>query len=352
MINLDSGIETLRASIPRETLVEVVANGPLDAKYLDFNSTDSDNYVEPILRKNEYIYPNFFWSVQPHLTGTLQHQVKFYFWQLEALLHTELAFKKGLYLTTDVGIDIANNYETYTYHIPDGELHHVRQDRRRYLTEGKSGLRKMALEYLTGINSNITARMTVGILEWMYGGIGGEVLYMPDDKHWALGVDAYWVKQREFDQKFSFRDYQTVTGFVNFYYDLPFYDLRFKASMGKFLGKDTGVDIDISRRFQNGARVGAKAAITNCNPRCVGEGSFNKWVYFSLPTAAYTKGPSRGKAGYSWSPLTKDAGQKVGAGSLFHLMSNAPDEVDSLRRKPWSIKKILSGFGTTSKQKT
>ena len=36
VINIDSGIETLRASIPRETLVEVVANGPLDAKYLDF----------------------------------------------------------------------------------------------------------------------------------------------------------------------------------------------------------------------------------------------------------------------------------------------------------------------------
>ena len=117
----------------------------------------------------------------------------------------------------------------------------------------------------------------------MYGGIGGEVLYMPENKHWALGIDAYWVKQREFDQKFSFQDYQTVTGFVSFYYDLPFYDMRFKGRRGKFLGKDTGVNIDLSRRFKTGARVGAMASLTNCDAACVGEGSFNKWIYFTLP---------------------------------------------------------------------
>jgi hypothetical protein len=49
--------------------------------------------------------------------------------------------------------------------------------------------------------------------------------------------------------------------------------------------------------------------------------------------------------------LTKDAGVKVAAGGLYGTMMNAPDEVDALRRKPWSMKKILSGFGTTSKQK-
>ena len=116
---------------------------------------------------------------------------------------------------------IVNNYDDYTYHIPDGELHHVRQDRRLYMTEGESGLRKMALNYIFSINSDITAKVSAGYLEWMYGGVGGEVLYMPDDKPWALGADIYWLKQREFDQKFSFLDYETITAFANFYYNLP-----------------------------------------------------------------------------------------------------------------------------------
>ena len=352
VINIDQGVETLRASIPRMVLVEQVARGPLEEEYLEFNLVETIN-ENAIIKDNEYLYPNFYWAIAPHMTGTLQHQVKFYFWQLEALIHTEYAIKKGLYLMTDIGINIANNYEEYTWHVPDGQLHHVRQDRRLYLTEGESGLNRMALDYLIDINSNVTAKITAGYLEWMYGGIGGEVLYMPDQRHWALGADLYWVKQREFDKKFSFLDYETVTGFVNFYYDLPFYNLRFKASVGKFLGKDTGIDIDVQRRFKTGATVGAKAALTDCDPGCVGEGSFNKWIYFTMPMDLfYSKSPTRGGAGWSWSPLTKDAGQKVQPGRLYGLMRSAPDEVDSLRQKPWSIKKILSGFSTTSKKKT
>jgi len=352
VINVDQGVETLRASILRETLVEVVANGPLEEKYLEFNTIETVN-DNAIIRENDYLYPNFYTSITPHMTGTLQHQIQFYFWQLEALIHMEYSIKKGLYLMTDIGINIANNFDKYTWHIPDGQLHHVRQDRRLYLTEGESGLRRMALDYLFDINSNVTAKITAGYLEWMYGGIGGEVLYVPDQGRWALGVDLYWVKQREFDQKFSFLDYETVTGFVNFYYDLPFYNLRFKASAGKFLGKDTGIDIDVSRRFKTGARVGAKAALSNCDAACVGEGSFSKWIYFTMPmNLFYTRSTTRGQAGYAWGPLTKDAGQKVEPGGLYGLMTNAPDEVDSLRRKPWSITKILSGFSTTSKKKT
>ena len=40
------------------------------------------------------------------MLGTIQHQEKFYFWQLEALLHTTYSIKKGMYLTTDIGINI------------------------------------------------------------------------------------------------------------------------------------------------------------------------------------------------------------------------------------------------------
>jgi hypothetical protein len=60
---------------------------------------------------------------------------------------------------------------------------------------------------------------------------------------------------------------------------------------------------------------------------------------------------TRKKLTYAWTPLTKDAGSKVEAGELYGLMVDAKDEVDSLRRKPWSVKKILSGFSTTPQQR-
>ena len=346
IINIDQGIETLRSSVDRNKLRSAALKGPLPEELLEFNNTG--NYFEgAIIEENKYLYPNFFWEIKPHALGTLQHQEKFYFWQLEALIHTAYSFKKGLYLTTDIGINIANNYEDYSYHRPDGQLHHVRQDRRLYLTEGESGLRRMALDYLMDLHPNVKAKMSAGYLEWMYGGLGGEVLYMPTSKRWALGLDLYWVKQREFDQKFSFQDYQTVTGFISYYRDIPFYDTRLKLSAGKFLGKDKGVHIDISRRFDTGARVGGIVALTDCDSACVGEGSFNKWIYFELPMDLFfTQSTTRGKAGYAWSPLTKDAGQKVEPGGLYNLMMDANDEVDSLRQKSWSFKKIVSGFST------
>lgn len=349
VINIDQGIETLRTTIPRDTLVNSVSKGPLEESYVVFNTIPVDK-SDYIVRENEYMYPNFFWSVKPHMNGTIQHQIKFFFWQLEALVHAEYAFMKGLYLSADVGIDITNNFDEYTSHTADGDLHHVRQDRRLYLTEGETGLRRMALDYLFDINPNFSGRISAGYLEWMYGGIGGELLYMPDSKDWALGFDAYWLKQRDFDQKFSFREYETITGFINFYYDLPFYDMSFKGSYGKFLGKDKGYQLEMSRRFKTGATVGGRVALTDCDYFCVGEGSFNKWIYFTMPMDAfYINSTTRGKAGYAWSPLTKDAGTRVDAGSLYNLKKDAPDQVESLRRKSWSIKKIISGFHTGAK---
>ena len=345
VINIDNGIETLRSSIDKDTLVRAVKVGALPEELIVFNDIKTlDDDVA--FGENDYLYPNFYWEIKPHLNTTYQHQIKFFFWQLEALIHTEYSIKKGLYLTTDIGIDITSNFKDYTWHIPDGELHHVRQDRRLYLTEGKTGLRRMALDYLVDLHPNLKAKLSAGYLEWMYGGVGGELLYMPDNKRWALGVDMYWVKQREFDQKFSFRDYQTVTGFLSYYRDLPFYNMRLKLSTGKFLAKDVGTMIDISRRFNNGARVGGFAALTDCDPACVGEGSFHKGVYFELPMDLfYIQSSTRNRTGYSWSPLTKDAGAKIDSGGLYNLMTVAADEVDVLRQKSWSVKKIFSGFG-------
>ena len=344
IVNLDQGTETLRASINRSELVNSVLKGPVDEELFSFNE-EENLYSSAITKVNEKLYPNFSWSIRPHMSGTLQHQIQFYFYQLEALISADYAIKKGLYLSALVGIDIDNNFEKYTYHIPDGELYHVRQDRRLYLREGESGIRRLAFDYIFSPSRNLKGRITGGILEWMYGGIGGELLYAPDHKMWALGLDTYWVKQREFDQKFSFKDYETVTGFLTYYYDLPFYDMRFKISAGKFLGKDKGVLMDISRRFETGARIGARVALTDCDAACVGEGSFHKSIYFNLPMDLfYVNRTTRSFAPYEWSPLTKDAGQKVATGNLYNLVSSAQDEVDSLRRKPWSFGKIFSGF--------
>ena len=64
----------------------------------------------------------------------------------------------------------------------------------------------------------------------------------------------------------------------------------------------------------------------------------------------YIRSTTRQKAGYAWSPLTKDAGTRVDpSGTLYDLVVNAKDEVNTLRRDNWSVKKIFSGFHTGNK---
>src|SRR5690606_30347470 len=97
----------------------------------------------------------------------------------------------------------------------------------------------------------------IGLLESMFGGVGGEILYRPFDASWAVGVDANWVKQRGFRQNFDFRDYSTWTGHVTTYTDTGLWDVLAKSSVGRYLARHYGMTLDMSSRFANGITVGA-----------------------------------------------------------------------------------------------
>ena len=69
IINIDQGIETLRSTIDKDTLVKAVSNGALPEELLVFNniSTTNSNVVSS---ENKYLYPNFYWEIKPHLLTT------------------------------------------------------------------------------------------------------------------------------------------------------------------------------------------------------------------------------------------------------------------------------------------
>ena len=160
------------------------------------------------------------------------------------------------------------------------------------------------------------------------------------------------MKQRDWDQKFSFQDFETTTAFLNFHYQLPFYDVSLQASVGKFLGTDKGVSVTMQKRFKTGAKVGASIQLTDCDARCVGEGSFNKSIFFTLPMDLfYRKRTTRELTHYGWSPLTKNAGQKPATGSLYEVVMSAPQNLEAVRPKPWSFPKIFSGFSRKAQEK-
>jgi hypothetical protein len=140
----------------------------------------------------------------------------------------------------------------------------------------------------------------------MFGGIGGEILYRPFYSNWALGAELWKVKQRDYDQMFDFRDYETLTGHINFYYKEPRSQVLIMLKGGRFLAEDSGIHFDFSRRFKSGTRMGIFFAKTDISEFEFGEGSFDKGFYFFIPIETFFDKYSKGSAGFGLRPLTRD----------------------------------------------
>ncbi|WP_246131636.1 YjbH domain-containing protein [Pistricoccus aurantiacus] len=203
-----------------------------------------------------------------------------------------------------------DNLDDYEY-IADSDLPRVRTFIGDYLEEGDLGLTNLQYTRTAKLNDNWYAMGYGGYLEMMYAGVGGEVLYRPFNSAFALGADINYVKQRDFDQQFGLRDYDTVTGHLSAYVETGVKDVLAKFSLGRYLAEDWGGTIDLSRQFDSGVRMGAWATFTDVSSEEYGEGSFDKGLYVSLPLDAFFTTSSRSSVGLSWSPLTRDGGARL-----------------------------------------
>ena len=154
--------------------------------------------------------------------------------------------------------------------------------------------------------TDIFLRAELGLFEEMFGGFGGEVLYRPFKKRWAAGISLHKVRQREYKQLFGFRDYQTTTGFLEFYYDFP-NQVSASVFAGKYLAGDKGATLDLSRRFKSGFTLGIFATITDLSKEEFGEGSFDKGFYISVPTHLFYPDFRSGVISFGLHPLQKMA---------------------------------------------
>ncbi len=216
----------------------------------------------------------------------------------------------GLTLETSAGINLINNFDEITRE-SDSALPRVRSDFARYLQEGATGLTTLQLSYRFKLGRQTFARFTGGILEEMFAGVGGEILFKPHGKPWALGGNLFAVQQRDFDKGFRLRDYQTVTGHGSLYYDLPFHDYTAVVHAGRYLAGDYGATFELKRRFDTGVEIGAFATLTNVPFDEFGEGSFDKGLIIRIPFGWFSPFPTREEYRIDLRPLTRDGGQRL-----------------------------------------
>ncbi|WP_045626215.1 YjbH domain-containing protein [Vibrio parahaemolyticus] len=312
-------------------------------KYRDFAQV---NYINPKIEdatakasnkpSGESVYDGFErfdWGFAPKLVQTLGNAEDFY------LFSVGLSGNASYWLTDNLEIggslywDWYNNYDKFIYVTPpDGTtVPRVRTMFRAYQNEHAVTMSNLQLTWFQEYSNTMDQQFYAGYLESMFAGVGTEFLYRPQGANWAIGADVNVISQRDpqsyfgvYDEKWQNvpeygRPFQVIdkgfTGFVSGYYYPQWeflQDLMIQVDVGQFLAGDVGTQINVSKQFKSGVIAGAFASFTDLSADEFGEGSFTKGFYLSIPFDIMTVKPSNNRANFSWQPLTRDGGQKLG----------------------------------------
>jgi hypothetical protein len=244
-------------------------------------------------------------------------------YQVTADADAEYRFTRNTWWSGLLSANLLNNYDKFTYDAPSG-LPRVRTDLRKYLTTSDVTMPTFQLNHAKQLDKDLYGMVYGGYLESMFAGVGGEVLFRPTGQRWSVGADLNFVRQRDFDQGFGLRDYSTVTGHITGYTDLPF-DAQAAVSVGRYLARDWGTTVDLSREFRNGVRFGGWVTLTTATKEEYGEGSFDKGIYISIPFDELMSVSTMRRANIVWAPLTRDGGAKLGRSYSLHSMTDSRD---------------------------
>ena len=317
---------------PIEELTIVSINGGMEVSRVTFRRTDIEDAArsegspdevfvgaeieagQPGWPESGYAlpkrYPNYLWSLAPVTRQHVGGPDQFLLYQIWLELQMSAEIRRGWVVTTAVGKNLWNNFDRIQLR-SDSQLPHVRSDIKEYLQQGEDNIVRLQSDYFVKAFPDVYTRISAGILEEMYGGISVEFLYRPFESRVALGLEVNEVRQRTFDQRFSFQDYQVSTGHLSLYYDTPYHDVLVAVHAGQYLAGDRGATFEISRRFDSGVRVGAWATMTNVPFAVFGEGSFDKGFFIVMPLELFFTTSTLLSGTFAFRPLFRDGGQRL-----------------------------------------
>jgi hypothetical protein len=154
-----------------------------------------------------------------------------------------------------------------------------------------------------------------GYLEEMYAGVGGEILYRPTGKTWALGAEGWWALKRD---PYSFLNLdltgdRLLTGHLKAWYEIPDTDLTLGLKAGRYLAEDWGATLSLTKSMRNGLTFEAFATATT-------EADFDPFggtthlysgVKMTLPFGNVPLLPRGSHIRATTQPIGRDAGQAL-----------------------------------------
>lgn len=184
-------------------------------------------------------------------------------------------------------------------------------------TDNTIGLDRMYAALTHSFTPEIHGMAAAGYLEEMYGGAGGELLWRPYGKRYALGVDSWLALKREPDIALAsgFNGDSLLSGHLNGWYEFPDENLTLYAKLGRYLAEDTGATFGIKHSFKNGAALEGFTTLTNAADFDLFGGTTHAYqgVRFTLPLGSVKYIPEGSVVRVKAAPLGRDTGQNLDA---------------------------------------
>ncbi len=205
---------------------------------------------------------NRFRFILETLTGLTQSDSGLLYRQ-SALLSHHMQVTRHIHIGNELRLNLAHNLDRPGYIRPSSSRP-VRSDTGAFADRHMS-LNRSYIGYLTSLSPALHLSLTGGLLEEHYAGTGTEILYRPPDSNIAIGATLHYAVKRAPDDVYytGAQSYRVLSGHVNGWYEIPDTHLTINGSIGRYLGRDFGGSLGISRAFDNGATLAASITATN-----------------------------------------------------------------------------------------
>lgn len=257
----------------------------------------------------ENTYPRFAWSVGPYVSPSYFDPDEPVRADAGVSAQFQYRWAPGWTVAGEVRQRIGGNIGD-SQRLSNSVLPRVRTDAILYARATDTSLNKLYVSRQWKPGEDLYARVTAGYLEKMFGGVSAELLWKPVTSRLALGVEANYAKQRDFDQRFGFQDYDVATGHVSAYYDFGQGYLG-QVDVGRYLAGDVGATFTVTREFANGWKVGGFFTLTDVSADDFGEGSFDKGINLEIPLDWFIGKPSRQAVATTIRPIQRDGGARL-----------------------------------------
>ena len=213
------------------------------------------------LKTDGKILPNFRFILDNKLSVSESYAGLLY--RSSALIETEKEWPLGIVTGASARVNVKDNLSRIkNFRLP--LFQGVRSDEFDF-AERRFAIDRLYTSWLQSLTPSTHIGITAGYLEEMYSGLGGEILYRPFGKTFAVGAESWLAKKRDpFStlNRDSFKE-NFFTGHVNLFYELPNTDFTVYAKAGQYLGEDRGGTLGIKNRFDNGTSLEGFVTVTN-----------------------------------------------------------------------------------------